>query len=81
MENLSCLPYSEKTIIYVESVQQYFIRSLFDRDVMEYFDKLDLPLFDSLDIRTIKADLMVYWNVTSNLIQIDTANSITHKQN
>ncbi len=41
-------------------------------------ERLDFLQLDSLEVRRIKAALILYHKVINNLIQIDTANSIRH---
>ncbi len=72
-------PYLKGNIDHVESVQHYFTRRLLDRCGMEYVERLNFLQLDSLEVRRIKADLILYYKVINNLIQIDTANSIRHK--
>ncbi len=40
---------------------------------MEYVERLNFLQLDSLEVRSIKADLILYYKVINNLIQIDTA--------
>ncbi len=42
-------------------------------------ERLNFLQLDSLEVRRIKADLILYYKVINNFTQIDTANSIRHK--
>ncbi len=63
-----------------ESVQRYITRRLVHRCDMGYLDRLDILQLDSLEVRRIEADLILYFKVINNLIQIDIANAITQFQ-
>ncbi len=42
-------------------------------------ERLNFLQLDSLEVRRIKTDLILYYKIINNLIQINTANSIRHK--
>ncbi len=46
---------------------------------MDYVERLNFLQLDSLEVRRIKADLILYYKVINNLVQIDTANLTRHK--
>ncbi len=72
-------PYLKGNIDHVQYVQRYFTRRLLDRRGIEYVERLNFLQLDSFEVRRIKADLILYYEVINNLIQIDTDNSIRHK--
>ena len=45
---------------------------------MKYLDRIDLLQLDHLEVRRIKADLILYYKVINNPLQIDTVKSIRH---
>jgi hypothetical protein len=65
----------------IESVQRRFTRRLFRSDSVTYADRLKFLMAESLELRRLKADLLLMFKITNKLIAIDGESFIFYNQN
>jgi len=66
-------PYLIRDIDKIENVQRYFTRRLFPLSTFSYVERLALLDLDSLELRRLKYDLKVYFQVIHGLTILDSA--------
>ena len=73
LEYASCVwsPYKLHLINKVESVQRRFTKKLFGLYNVSYPDRLVYLGIDSLEVRRLKCDLVMYFKILHNLIDVD----------
>ena len=60
-------PFLIKDIDRIEGVQRYFTRRVFYKNEFSYNDRLFLLDMESLEVRRVKADLIMYYKVINGL--------------
>ena len=70
-------PYLLHDINKIESVQRYFTRRLFPGQQLTYTERLSLTNLDFLESRRIKFDLLMYYKIINNLVDIDSSKFFT----
>ena len=77
-------PYLLCDINIIESVQKYFTRRLFPGKQFTYGERLSLTNLATLESRRIRFDLIMYYKIINNLVDLDSSkffNSLSHSFN
>jgi len=64
-------PSYKSDILHIESVQRRFTKRLHSMWPVSYFDRLIFLKVDSLQLRRLKADLIMIYKIVNNLVDID----------